>query len=423
VGWPHVEIEPPPEAPESAPSAADKGGCGTVTVAGSTFELDCLDDGYDKLEGAATALVGMDDLLAGGAMAHALPDEVDHRFDHTEGPVMHQGRTLACTSFSLASAVDHALARYLGRPGDVSPMHAWARYHKPNMALADRFNIGHGLAARSDVGWDEPLARRWQDGSATPDPRFLSQADNEAIADIAHITALTRFPAELKSTLAGGQDVWVTIKAAHYLGKLSGKQGALVVPDYDYRRTPKGAKLGHAVVLAGYRDTKSGTYYLIHNSWGDKWGDGGYAYIHERTLVRNLDAAYVVEAHPHDAKRALRAPAYHPWVRCDAGLVPDSETGQCVPPCTDGSPRHNGVCAVAGHCPPGQVNLWGRCTVAAPRYRGTVRGIKMACAPAGCTYEIPSGTAGCAEPGFCSVSCAAPRFRLGHGPRGPVCME
>jgi hypothetical protein len=103
--------------------------------------------------------------------------------------------------------------------------------------------------------------------------------------------------------------------------------------------------------------------------------------------------------------------------------VPDSVTGQCVPRCADGSPRFNGVCAVAGHCPPGQVNLWGRCTVAAPRYRGTVRGIKMVCAPAGCTYEIPSGTAGCAEPGFCHVSCSAPRFRVGHGPRGPVCLE
>jgi hypothetical protein len=394
-----------------------------VTVAGTTFELDCLDDGYDKLEGAATALVGQEDFLAGGAVAHRLPEEVDHRHENTEGPVMSQGHTVACTAFSLAAAVDHALARYLGRPGDVSPMHAWARYHKPNMALADRFNLGHGLALRSDLPYDEALARRWQNGTAVPDVRLLSTADNESVADVDHITQLTRFPGEIKSTLAGGQDVWITLKGAHYLGKLGGRPGAQVIPDYDFRRVARGEKLGHAVVLAGYRETRSGTFYLVHNSWGTEWGDGGYAYIHERTLVRNLSAAYVVEAHPHDTRHVAHAPAYHPWVRCEGDLVPDSATGQCVPRCGDGSPRYNGVCAVASHCPPGQVNLWGRCTVAAPRFRGTVRGIGMSCAPAGCSYTIPNGTAGCAEPGYCHVSCAAPRYRLGHGPRGPICAE
>jgi hypothetical protein len=421
VGRPEVEIVAPPPSDDLALPAKVNGACGSVTVAGSTFMLDCMDDAYGKVDGASTPLIERDEMLMGAA--RVLPSEVDHRQDHTEGPVMSQGGTLACTSFSLATAVDHALARYYGRPGDVSPMHAWARYHRPDMATADRVNLGHGLAAAAVLPFDEKLAKRWQDGTATPDPQLLRRADNEAVVDVAHVTALSHFPADLKSTLAAGQDVWLTLKAAHHLAKLGGKPGALVVPDYDYRKVAKSDKLGHALVVAGYRDTKDGTYYLLHNSWGDKWGDGGYAFIHEKTLLKNLGVAYVVEAHPHTNVPVLHPPATHPPIHCDGDLAPDSITGQCVPRCIDGSPRHNGVCAVASHCPPGRVNLAGECILAAPRYKGTVRGINIACAPAGCTYAVPKGTADCAEPGGCHFSCAAPRYRLGHGPRGVICTE
>ena len=423
VARPQVDLVAPPAAQKLALPKAEKGHCGTITVAGSTFALDCMHEGYGKVESAATPLIQHDEMLMGGAAPRTFPAVVDHRHDNTEGPVLNQGNTLACTSFSLAAAVNHALARYLGHPGDVSPMHSWARYHKPDMAMADQVNIGHGLAATTDVPFDETLARRWQEGTATPDASLLTRADAKSVVDIQHVTALTRFPADIKSALAGGQDVWFTLKAAHNLQKLAGKAGAMVVPDYDYRTVPKSESMGHAIVLSGYRETKDGTFYLIHNSWGEKWGDGGYAYIQEKTLQKNLGVAYVVEAHPHADVPVQRAPANHTMTHCDGNLAPDSVTSQCVPRCGDGSPRHNGVCAVASHCPAGRVNLSGECVVAAPHYKGTVRGIRIACAPAGCSYEVPSGTAGCAESRGCHLSCAAPRFRIGHGPRGAICTE
>jgi hypothetical protein len=319
--------------------------------------------------------------------------------------------------------VNHALARYLGHPGSVSPMHSWARYHKPSMALADHVNLGHGLASLADVPFDEALARQWQEGKAAPAPSLLARADAKAVVDVEHITKLRHFPTDLKAAIAGGQDVWFTLAAAHTLTKLSGKPGAQVVPDYDWRTKPKSERMGHALVLAGYRDTKHGTYYLIHNSWGEGWGDKGYAYIHEKTLLRNLEDAYLVDAHPREDTPVVQPPSHQEMARCQGDLVPDSATSQCVPRCPDGSPRHNGACPVASHCPPGQVNLTGACVIAAPTLRKTVRGIEIACAPAGCSYEIPKGTADCADPAGCHLSCAAPRYRLGHGPRGVTCTE
>jgi hypothetical protein len=64
-------------------------------------------------------------------------------------------------------------------------------------------------------------------------------------------------------------------------------------PDFDARTGGS----GHAMTAVGYRtDPLRGTYFLLKNSWSKEWGDQGYAWMSESTLMRNLDEAYVVEA-------------------------------------------------------------------------------------------------------------------------------
>lgn len=40
-----------------------------------------------------------------------------------------------------------------------------------------------------------------------------------------------------------------------------------------------GFKLDHAVALEGYNDTASTPYWIVRNSWGPTWGQGGYILI------------------------------------------------------------------------------------------------------------------------------------------------
>jgi hypothetical protein len=227
---------------------------------------------------------------------------------------------------------------------------------------------------------------------------------------------------EIKAALAAGQDVWFAIKAAHGLMKpKKTSDGESMVNDFDYRKAGS-SKGGHAVLLSGYEDTPKGTFYLIHNSWGTKWGTDGYAWIWEKTLRTNLAEAFVLQVRPTSLAKVKRAPSIHKFSSCGAGLAPDATTTQCVPPCGDGGPRVNGVCPTAGQCPENEVNLYGKCELAAPTINKTLSdGTKVACGLSGCTYIVPPGKASCSGSQPCTISCASPRYMLGSGARGLAC--
>jgi hypothetical protein len=411
-----------PAAVKVAVPKAGNGHCGEIDIGGGKkIYLDCMSDDYAKVKSAATPLVSHDE-LTGGAAPRKLPPLVDHRKNGTEGPVLDQGQTLACTSFSLVAAVNHSISRYLGHPGNLSPMHSWARYHTPKMTIADEVNVGHGLVDLTALPFDEKLANAWQQGKSPVDPSILAKADAKSSVKITNITHVPTV-GDIKSALAAGQDVWFALRAAHTLSKTAkNPHGAAIVPDFDYKTMPASDQMGHAILLSGYQDSPHGTYYLIHNSWGPSWGEGGYAWIHEATLARNISDAYVVEAHPAEPTDAKVPPPVHKFMSCADGTAPDGITSQCVPRCPDKGPRANGVCPVAGACPAGDVNLHGSCQPAAPVIDKTLAsGLKVTCGESGCTYIVPNGKNDCTSATGCAVSCPSPRFRLAHGPRGLVC--
>ena len=421
--------------------------CGVANVKGKKTPLDCMTPTYGTIPWAQSQVVKRSFIEgnSGSIGATPLPANVDNRVGGLESPIRDQGAAGTCTAVSFSAAVDHAVGRVAGRAAMVSSMHVWAHYHTAAMESAASGNKGKNLASEPSWPYEANTACSWTSQcdpgdcntgvacNLQPPAARVAQADEAPFAQVTNITALdTTDISGFRSVIAKGQDIWFAMFVDDAITQVSGANA--VVPDGDFTQ----AAAGHAMVLSGYKTQSNGTYYLLHNSWGTGWGDNGYAWIHENTLKRNIRSAYVVEAHaygaappptpsqPNPPAPPPPAPPTPPGGRpaCTTGL-PDSTTGECVPACPDGSPRANGVCATAGQCAAGQINLFGICLLGAPSKPPSVdpvSGVKVVCAPGGCTYFMTTGQQGCTQL-VCTQSCPAPKFVLTNGPNGLSCSE
>ena len=67
-----------------------------------------------------------------------------------------------------------------------------------------------------------------------------------------------------------------------------------------------GSTLNHAVQLVGYNAAQS--YWIVRNSWGESWGEGGYIYVQEGKNVCGIagQAAIVEPTKVASMHNALR---------------------------------------------------------------------------------------------------------------------
>jgi hypothetical protein len=423
------------QAPAAPPSDVDLGGhpCRAVWTGSEAAPLACARSllfGSDRPGGAA--LLVSRKLLP--ADVSVLPALVDHRLEATEGPVRNQGSVPACTAFATAAALDHALARWGGRNPAVSVMEIWSRYHSPHVETSLTSNVGQPIGSEAQWPFQTGEAISWipctefakppREGCGKPvDDARVRAAAAGAVGEFTEVEYLGAPPdtAVLCAKIAAGQDVLMSMELPlAFVAK--GRAGARYVPHYT---KSGGADAGHALVLAGYAHLPHGTYFLAHNSWGTGWGDSGYAWIHEATLQAWAREVVAVDAEPLERDAASRPPRKRAETTCAGDLVPDSIRGTCAPSCPDGSPRHDGVCPVAGQCPGGYVNLIGACVLAAPASTGKDpgTGVSWRCGPGGCSYELPRAVDPACTGATCRAACPAPDFRLARMGEALVCIE
>lgn len=440
-------ITPQPAAPPgqpAPPSTAALSSCGSVNVAGSPILLDCMSPQYGFVPTASKPLVHRKRFDAGPGYtgAEPLPTSIDHRAAGKEGPVRDQGPVGACTAFSLATAADHAIAQAGSAPGNVSVMQIWGRYHTPNMQAAADLNRDRPLSFETSWAYKAKTACSWYSGgdcdcgsitgtscNQPVDSSKLSSMDKASNARITNITEINAMdPAELKGALVKGQNIWFAMYVDSRFQDVRGPNA--VIPDGDFRAS----RSGHAMVIAGYKTQANGTYYLLHNSWGTRWGDGGYAWILEKTLLTNMKYGYLVDVSTTNPSQPEKPnspgeptpPVPSPGL-CPAGLVPDSGVPLCLPPCADGSPRHFNTCpspqAQSG-CGPGEVNIFGFCVTSPVAGAGSdsATGVRYTCGAGGCSYLVPGGIGGCRS-ALCTRSCPSPKFVLTSGATGLGCSE
>ncbi|MCC6554132.1 MAG: hypothetical protein IT372_14090 [Polyangiaceae bacterium] len=294
-----------------------------------------------------------------------LPEYVDHRQAGTEGPIKNQQAVGACTAFSLSTAMDNAIRR-MGRQDTVAPLHVWSKYAVPLMGIAGDETVNQSITLEQTWPYDPVKACKLlkdptdscsvaygvQAGSAQFDPALRAEqsaADGQGRYKIEAIEQLNTKPVnteDLAAVLAGGDDLWVSFWVDSEAWRNRSMRDG-VLPEYHHNDGS-----GHAVVLAGYRTVAGSRQFLIHNSWGEGWGQNGYGWISEANVQRHIRSAYKVRVIDSLSPSQPQQPNAS---GCPAGQVRDLVLGTCAALCASGSAPAAGVClpTIPGYSPPG----------------------------------------------------------------------
>jgi len=312
---------------------------------------------------------------------------VDLRALGFDGPVKDQQQAGVCWSFALSTLMDNALLR-AGRRDVMAPLH---------IVADDEFQVlfqnGSGRPLVQETFWpydphkaceldessgDKPYCKDAYNidaGSWQRDPALVAErtrADASGTYRFLSVHPLASSPGdpdEIARVLSTGQAVYAGFDIDVRLWSAARQQAGAVLPDWQ----PNTGSGGHAVTLVGYRTTAGGRQFLIHNSWGTGWGDGGYAWTSERMVHDRLTDAFVVTVGdaagtplpttPFPVPTPTPTPGPSPSTpfpfpfpfppqggggaaTCPAGAVHDALLQTCVAPCANGAAPIAGICAV-----------------------------------------------------------------------------
>lgn len=285
------------------------------------------------------------------------PLAVDLRARGLDGPVKDQAQTGVCYAFALTTGLEASLRRQ-GRGDVLSPLHVVAAGAWDDLW---RTKPTEAITAESVWPYDPIKACRFEHGSDAceraygvstgswqGDPILVAERARARSMGVAFTGRAQRLKGDvvgsIVAALASGRPVNADIGIDTRSWGWRGVQGG-VLPEYE--RADRG---GHAVVLVGYRATPAGRQFLIHNSWGPRWGEGGYAWMSEAGLRKHILEAYLVDATiagglaPVPPPAPPGAPPVATLPTCSGGTVLDVGTGKCAPRCRSGLAPLLGQC-------------------------------------------------------------------------------
>ncbi|XP_026750367.2 cathepsin L-like proteinase [Galleria mellonella] len=200
------------------------------------------------------------------ALVEELPKELDLRLEGFIRPIKSQGHCGSCWAFSSTAAVEGAIAKSLGgKSFDLSEQSlvdcAWGYGNEGcNGGMLDtafEYIAKNGIPTSEDYGTYEEL------------DDYCELENVSSVHEIVGFTRVTpRSPNSLKVALNKYGPVAVAIHVNMNMKQYS--SGIYYDPEC------QGQDINHGVTIIGYGVRDDQEYWIVRNSWGTDWGEGGY---------------------------------------------------------------------------------------------------------------------------------------------------
>lgn len=204
-------------------------------------------------------------------------------------PVKSQGSLGSCSAFAVTSVIEYMIRRLTGEIRNMSE--AFLYYNAREAVGKQNENCGTsiyriikeamtaGICDESHHQYDE------NNFSAAPSDLAFAEAQKCLVIKAMNVKVETE---TIKSAIADGHPVVISARIFDSFG--SDRAGFVRMPSPD-EISPR-EEFSHAMVICGYSDDYK--VFVVRNSWGEDFGDGGYCYMPYRYAEEYLNYACII---------------------------------------------------------------------------------------------------------------------------------
>lgn len=224
------------------------------------------------------------------------------------GPVMNQGNCGSCVAFAAVATLE---ATYR--------INAALPWLAPSFSPQQLFNCGGGACG---YGWQPATAASMLKNKGVVDAACVPYESGSTGQDVQCKKVFCQNQAERTYKILGSttpsswggsaSKVKAALKKGPLVTTMTVYEDFLVYSSGIYKSVSKKAVGGHAVSLVGFND--EGRYWIVRNSWGTDWGEGGFIRVSYDDKSGIGDSTWAYQTAPEDQYLSIQSPASREYV-------------------------------------------------------------------------------------------------------------